>query len=59
MGKERFARWGELAKIAGAQFFTDDAEMARGFAGDKGFLIVIDLPDECALPERLVLAQSS
>ena len=48
MGEERFARWGELSKIAGSQFFTDDAEMARGFAGDKGFLIVVDLPDDVA-----------
>lgn len=48
MGKERFARWADLAKIAGAQFFTDDAEMARGVAGGKGFLMVVDIPDEVA-----------
>lgn len=48
MGEERFARWGELAKIAGAQFFTDDEAMARGYAGEKGFLIVVDIPDEDA-----------
>jgi hypothetical protein len=48
MGEERFARWGELAKIAGAQFFTDDEAAARGFAGEKGFLIIVDIPDEDA-----------
>ena len=46
MGEERFARLVELGKIVGPQFFTDDKEMAKGFAGEKGFLFVMDVPDD-------------
>lgn len=35
----------ELRQIAGDQFFTDDEQIAKEFAGDNGFVVSID-PDE-------------
>lgn len=48
MGEERLTRWAELAQIASPQFFTDQEVVAREFAGDKGFVIVLELDDEKA-----------
>ena len=39
-------RWAELSKIAGPQFFTDNEAVARGFAGEKGFVIALDVAGE-------------
>ena len=49
MGKEKMLRKYELEKIAGSQFFTDDEQAAREFAGDQGFVIVLDVPDLVAM----------
>lgn len=48
MGITNFNRLNELKKIVGDQFFTDDEEMARGFAGERGYVIKMDVPDEIA-----------
>ncbi|MEX2028786.1 MAG: hypothetical protein WD988_04790 [Candidatus Curtissbacteria bacterium] len=36
----------ELRQIAGTQFFTDDEQIAREFAGDSGFVVAIDLEED-------------
>ena len=48
MGRARFIRLTELRVICSPQFFTDQPEVAREFAGEKGFLITLEVPDDVA-----------
>ena len=48
MGAERFARWWVLTNAKEGQFFTDDEAMARGAAGEKGYVISMDVEDGVA-----------
>lgn len=46
MGGDEFVRHVELRQIAGPQFFTNDEQVARTFAGPEGFVIEMDVPPE-------------
>ncbi|GEM_PF-5625067 len=46
MGEKRLNRLFELREIAALQFFTDEEKAARDVAGEKGFVVAVDLPDE-------------
>jgi hypothetical protein len=48
MGAEAVARRAELQQIAGKKFFTDDEANARDFAGENGFVMTLEIPDEIA-----------
>lgn len=48
MGQEKFLRWAELGKIAGAQFFTDQEQITREVAGDKGYVLALEVDNEIA-----------
>lgn len=48
MGKEKFLRWAELAKIAGPQFFTDQEQITREVAGGKGYVLALEVDSEVA-----------
>jgi len=46
LNAENLTRLIELRRLKGPQFFTDREEVAKDFAGDKGFIIVLDVPDK-------------
>lgn len=48
MGVENFTRFTELRRLAGPQFYTDDESIARGFAGEKGFVHILEIEDDAA-----------
>jgi len=50
--KGSIQRFKALRKIADAQFFTDDREIATEFAGKNGFLVEIDIDSRTALDLR-------
>lgn len=48
VGADTVVELHNLRGIGGAWFFTDDETVAREFAGDKGFLITMDIDGETA-----------
>lgn len=48
VGQEKIVRFNELRQIVGDQFFADQEIVAREFAGEKGFVITLDVPDDVA-----------
>ena len=48
MGIDAMDRHFDLRKIGGPQFFTNMESLARDFAGQDGFVMIIDVPDEVA-----------
>lgn len=47
-GSEKLIRLHELRKIAHSQFFTDNLEIAKQFADEKGFVVELDIDDVIA-----------
>lgn len=48
VGADNAVELHNLRGIGGAQFFTENETIAREFAGDKGFVITMVVPDEVA-----------
>lgn len=45
-GEKIFKRWYELEMASAPQSFTDDETVARRYAGERGFIISMDVPKD-------------